>query len=263
MSGAHRVFDVLHLFSEEKPVWTVEEAMEELDISISTAYRYFRVLCKEGFLDPIAGAGYVLGPAFIEFDRKIRQTDPLLQVSVPIMQELTEQAKGQATALLCRLYRDKVMCVHQEVGELVSKPLSYDRGLPRPMFRGATSKIILANLPSRTLRQLYDQNKQQVFSAGMGESWEAFKTNLKDIRNKGISISYGELDPNVVGLAVPIMAGERGVLGSLSLVIEAEFASERTVARISPLLLGAAKEIEVMLQSDVPQSASPSRVKAG
>lgn len=48
---------------------TVEEIAQETGVSQSSAYRDVQELCRAGFLDPVIGAGYVLGPAFIEYDQ--------------------------------------------------------------------------------------------------------------------------------------------------------------------------------------------------
>ena len=43
------------------------------------------------------------------------------------------------------------MCVHQVRGDKSRGETSYERGVAMPMFLGATSKVILAQLPDRTL----------------------------------------------------------------------------------------------------------------
>ncbi|MCW8863719.1 MAG: hypothetical protein OQK09_07570 [Colwellia sp.] len=196
-------------------------------------------------LDPIAEAKYVLGPAFIEYDHKIRTADPLLQTAKPIMKYLISQTKGHAVAMLARVYRDQVMCVHQEVGELFETNVSYERGLKRPMYKGATSKIILAYLSTKNLRRLYEQDAEQIRLDGLGSDWNEFKAALKLIRKAGSCVSYGEVDANNIGIAVPVMREESEVLGSLSLVLDANHVDERAVTRLIPVLLGAAKELEL------------------
>jgi DNA-binding IclR family transcriptional regulator len=67
-----RVLGILDLFTPDTPVWTVDALVEYLSLGRATIYRYVKALCDAGFLVPVAGAGYVLGPRFIEFDRSIR-----------------------------------------------------------------------------------------------------------------------------------------------------------------------------------------------
>ena len=45
--------------------------------------------------------------------------------------------------MLCRLYRNQVMCVHQETTPVPPDfAIGYERGRPLPLYRGAASKII-------------------------------------------------------------------------------------------------------------------------
>ena len=87
MSSTEKLLNALALFTFDAPEWTVEAAAKALDVSGSTAYRYFSSLTKAGFLDPISGGRYVLGPAIIAYDRQIRHQDPLLRVSRPALED--------------------------------------------------------------------------------------------------------------------------------------------------------------------------------
>src|SRR5438270_9424812 len=93
-TSATRVLGILDLFTPETPVWTVDLLVERLGLGRATIYRYIRALCDAGFLVPVSGAGYVLGPRFIEFDRSIRLADPLLHIVPPVMAELRDVVNG-------------------------------------------------------------------------------------------------------------------------------------------------------------------------
>ena len=88
LNSADRLLAILQLFTAERCEWTVPSAAHKSGVSVPTAYRYFRSLCKCGLLDPFADGLYVLGPAIIEYDRQIRMVDPLIKIGKPIMQRL-------------------------------------------------------------------------------------------------------------------------------------------------------------------------------
>jgi DNA-binding IclR family transcriptional regulator len=142
---------VLGLFSIERPEWTVEAAADDLGVSATTAYRYFKRLTNVGLVSPVSRASYVLGPAIVQMDRQIQICDPMLRAARVVMADLIQYAPERSILLLCRLFHDRVMCVHQVMGKGSPEPLSYERGRLIPLFRGATSKIILAHLPQRSL----------------------------------------------------------------------------------------------------------------
>lgn len=248
MNTANRLLGVLSLFTVEKSEWTVEEAAKEIGVSISTAYRYFRDLCKVGLLDPFSGGKYILGPAVIENDRKIRLTDPLIKVGRPAMQRLVARSGSTGVALLCRIYRNRVMCVHQEARVLPENTVGYERGRPMPMFQGASSKVIFANLPSRTTRWFFERYPQEIAAAGLGSDWETIKVNLRRIRKVGVHVTRGEVDSGRVGIAAPVFGPEGNVIGSIAMAIPDSEADPQFIANISALVQAAAREIDAGLQ---------------
>ena len=133
MTTADKVLSVLALFTLERPEWTVEEAATELQLPISTAYRYFRSLSVAGLIVGFTLGRYVLGPAVTQFDRQMRLHDPLITKAQPVMKRLARLAPDHGVVLLCRLYRDQVMCVHQESVERPDFAISYERGRPMPL----------------------------------------------------------------------------------------------------------------------------------
>jgi DNA-binding IclR family transcriptional regulator len=213
---------VVDLFSEHAPVWTVDDIAVKLDYTRATAYRYVGELHEAGLLTRVGRGAYALGPRIIELDRQIRRCDPLLGAAEEVMQGLLRPNRGQVV-LLCNLFRDKVLCIHQ-AGHDRELGVSFARGRPMPLFRGATSKAILAYLPERRLTKLFLQYQQQIGAAGLGRSGEEFLASLKAIRRQGYAITNADVDPGVIGVGVPVFSAERAVIGSLSVVFpEARF----------------------------------------
>jgi len=243
-SSGERLLAVLDLYTPETPEWTVEEAAEKLKISVPTAYRYFKSLAKAGLISSVSRAGYRLGPAIIELDRQIRMCDPMLTAARDVMADLIRYAAEGSVILLCRLFRDRVICVHQVASLGPQALVSYERGRPMPLFRGATSQIILANLQSRSLKPLFARHTQEIAATGLGHTWDEFRKSLATLRRAGACITAGEVDPGRVGIAAPIFSGERAILGSLSFVLDAPRASETLTGRLVPLTIAGAREIE-------------------
>ena len=246
MATADRFLGTLQLFTAERPDWSVEEAAEHLQVSVSTIYRYFNIMCDAGFLDSMTRGRYVLGPAFIAFDRQIRLMDPMLQTAIPVMKRLVAHAGGKGVALLCRRFRDRIMCVHQENASVLDVDISFERGRPLGMVRGAASKAILAHLPIRLLRSIYNDHAASIAEVGLGRSWEEFRLTLKGIRAAGFSVTRAELDADRVGIATPIFV-EGNVVGSVSMVLHAIDATNPFVANVSTLVQAAGREIDATI----------------
>ena len=260
-SSGDRLLAALALFTVDNPQWTVDDAAKKLGVSAPTAYRYFKRLTGAGLITPVSGAGYTLGPAIIQMDRQIQITDPMLRAARGVMHELIQRAPDGSALLLCRLFHDRVMCVHQVFGRGPQEPVSYERGRLMPLFRGATSKVILAHLPARTLKSLYEQSGGEIDQANLGDSFEEFRAGLAAIRRAGVAISHGEIDPGRVGVGVPLFDRDRTILGSLSFALSAGRASDRLIARLTPLLTQGAREIERAMNDEPEGQVSPARLR--
>lgn len=248
MNRAHRVNSILRLFTAEKPLWTAEEAAAALEVSLSTAYRQLSALMKAGLLDAVEGSkAYVLGPAIIELDRNIRMSDSLVIAAKPAMRWLAEQAPVASIVLLCRLYRDRVMCIHQEEKPGTSGEVSYERGRLMPLFHGAPSKTIIAQLPWRRLATIVtDARAEGSVSEAQIPDLEALRLELRQIRRQGYCITRGEVDKGIVGVAVPLPTARRGVAASLGIAC---FGSpdDTTLVRVRALLVATAETIKASM----------------
>lgn len=251
MGSPNRLISVIQLFDNGRSVWTVDEIAQALSTSPSTAYRSVRSLVQAGFLDPVTGAGYALGPAFIRYDRVLRHNDPLIKAADRIMSDLLAQTDQGATVILCRRFRDCVMCVHEVQGTKPHAPTSYQRGVAMPMFIGATSKIILAHLPDRVLKSTYLDNEQVIRRVLKVKDWRQFRDQLRAIRRAGIAVTDSEVAKGRIGIAAPVVRQDQ-VIASISLVIAAKTLGRRKAETLTPPVLAAAARISQNLARERP-----------
>lgn len=237
MGGLSRYVSVLRLFDEKHDEWTVPDIAAALDIPASTVYRTVRDMVATYFLESAAEARYRLGACFVEFDRLVRVTDPIYRVGNALLCDIGAQARVPCVAVLARLYDDRVMCV-ADWRSAEDVYTSYERGLPRPLTRGATSKVILAQLPSRRLAKLLENTPPE--AAPLTKSAVKFRKELAVIRKRGYAITRGEVDKKVVGIAAPVSVPERALLGSLSLIVPANAIDEVVERRLVLLVVSLA-----------------------
>lgn len=258
-STSERVLGVLDLFTETEPSWTMEGIARELGLSRTTAYRYAKTLTDSGFLLALNAGFYVLGPRFIEFDRQIRLNDPLLRIAPPLMDAIKRQAAG--IQLLCSHYGDHVLCVH-DVRVDQDVPSGYDRGRPFPLFRGGPSRIILAYLPTKKLKDLMLHHAAEIAGAGLGTTWPELQSRMKAIRQTGYFAGRGEINPDTWGVSAPIL-DTRGIVASLTIGRRLSQLEEREVPRLIQLATETAGKISAGIQRGTPTEADPRTQAAG
>jgi DNA-binding IclR family transcriptional regulator len=247
MSTSDKVLSILNLFTLERSEWTVEQAAQAIGQPVSTTYRHFAVLAKAGLIDSFRAGRYVLGPAAIQLDWLIRQTDPLLSAAQPAMKFLSGAVDRPAMVLLCRFYRNQVMCIDQAMAGNPTFAPSYQRGRLMPLARGAASKIILATLSDRAKKALQTRHAKEFAAAGLGTNWGELRASLAAIRDAGVSITRGEVDEGVIGIATPILIAEGATIGSVSYVISNERTTEQVLDQMTRMLKSAAAQMTASL----------------
>lgn len=267
MSSLERLLSILDVFSEDKPIWTIEDIAAARRYPKSTVYRYVKELRDSRLLLSVGRAGYILGPRIIELDRQIQACDPLLTVGRRILPELARKA-GDGVVLLCSLYDDGVLCI-DSAAQASNLPasnfnVSYRRGRPMPLFRGSASKVILAHLPSRRLTKLFAQYAREIEAAGLGGDWQAFRRSLQAIRDKPVYATRSEIDKGVLGLSAPIF-DDRRVIASLTFAMPEKRDDPKARAKIAELVAAGAAAISdglARLVGVAEPAAKPTR-KAG
>lgn len=247
-SSLERMIGLLDLFQGGAHCWTVEQMHERLGYTRSTLYRYLKVLSDAELLTSVPDLGYVPGPRIIELDYDIRRRDPLILASGPVMTELVSDIPS--IALLCRRYRDKVLCVHQVAHSSVAIESTYERGKPRPLFYGAASRIILANVSPQHLKRLYEKQPQDFAAADLGESFQEARETLKNIRQRGWESTVAQVTPGITGVAAPVFDMSQNILGSLSLSIHDKNISASQLSSIADRVVFCARIVSQAMRGE-------------
>lgn len=240
MSSFKKMLSILDLYSLQRPRLKLDDIITELNITVPTCYRYLKELCDVGLLARTEDGEYIVGPKIIKLDHFIRSTTPTIVIAAPIMKELCESTG--CTILLSNIYNDEVINIHVESTVDTTSLITYNRGVPHPIFKGATAKIILAFLSKSKLNKLFDENKQVIKDAGLGDSFQIFYYNMSKIRKVGYCISKGQLDPNLSGIAAPIFYNSQ-IIGSLTLVYPTPRESVYNIEKLIELVCSASEKI--------------------
>lgn len=182
------------------PALTAEQIMAALDFSRGTGYRYIKELVDAGLLSRI-GTAYTLGPRIIEMDCYIREFDPVLNAGQDHLAGIRD--KYECDLLLANLFSERlVVSLHLQGTERVRT--SYSRGHAMPLFRGAGGRVILASMPARVQKRLYERHRPELLKSGWASTWEEFRDALAAVRHDGYATSFGELDAGYAGIAVAV-----------------------------------------------------------
>lgn len=246
-----KVLEILQLFTVDAPRWRVDCIAKRMRVSASTAYRYVADLVRVGFLQPVSGGDYVLGPAFTEFDLRMRMSDPLLRAAGPHMRQLHATLGPETTTLLARYYRDCVMFAHIERGR--DAPARHGRGQQISLFsRAAMARAVLFALPDRVLRGLYQAHASEIDGAGLGSDQREFRAHIKALREQGWASARSIMVEGRIGIGAPVVC-EGIVWGSMGVSLPEPMAQSE-VERVGLIVMRQANLVGAALGKDAPDA---------
>ena len=249
MSGStiERAFIILDMLGEEHNTISPDGVARALGTTRSTTYRYIKALCDTGFLMQLSRGAYALGPRIVELERKIQLSDPLLNSARPLMRAHAQNAPD-SVLLLCGLWGDRVLCLHQETGPASnghSPIIQRARGIPFPLFRGAASLSILANLPLAKRRAIYLQHAKEIENADLGSSWEEFRKVTRALKEGKAVVTRGTFGSDLIAVAAPILDEDEAAFGSITRIVRQ--AKEGDIEQMSDNITALALQVQIAL----------------
>lgn len=241
MSTSNNMLNILTLFSIDEPVLDADIICEKLNFSKPTGYRYIKDLVSHGLLQRLYGGQYTFGPRISVMDYISKQSNPILRLSKPLMQEIVDQT--EFSCCLTQFYEDYCIDIHHE-SHKESSLLAYGRGRPRPAYVGAAPKIILANTSLKIQKSIFQKHQEHYSESGFAHAEIEFIEKLNLIKKQGFYLSKGELESHLGALAVPIVYSNKAFPLALSIVGSVKRFNLIHVETIVDILVKVAKTIE-------------------
>jgi len=240
-STADRALTILQMFNDDKLVVPATEVAELLGVARSTAYRYLQTLVQAGFLSEDGRGGFRLGMKVLKLSRLARRSYGLASIAVPAMQELTERFRQ--TVLLTGRQGNAVVCLEREEAVEQYVRLSYERGTVLALNAGASAQVLLAWMDEPELDKLLATVELRRFTETSITDPKALKNRLSDIREKGYSITIGEVDAEAMGIAAPVFTSTGEVVAALSVVLIRSRVSPDAVDEIVTAVVETARQL--------------------
>jgi len=197
MSSLTRMLGLLDLFDVDRPFWTSEQIMERTGYSRPTTFRYLKELRDAGLLARFGG-GYTLGAKAARMDYVIRQSDPLVHLFDPILDRLRDRT--DCDIIFVSLLGDEFFATIHKETRTSTGTQRWPRGRPMPLHKGAGGIAVLSDLPKAQLKRVLAS--PSIAEAGVDVA--QLLSEIEAAKRQGHALSFGAIDPQNVGVAVPI-----------------------------------------------------------
>ncbi len=237
-----RVLDILEALSAAPQGLALSELAAATSLHASTAHRLLASLANRGYVrkDPQSGK-YRLTLRLYEISRRVSSVLDLFTASKPILETLSNEVKE----VIHLVERDGNDVVYLYKMEPFSRPISITSsvGLHNPMYCTGVGKSIMAYLPEKEVRTIWEQTQVVRFTPKTIATWEELQADLALIRQRGYAIDDEEHDLGVRCIAAPIYSWNGTPLGAMSISGPAVRMTDSAIAEFAPKLLHTAGEI--------------------
>ena len=230
-----KAFQILDLFTDERPGWTQTELAQETGLARSTLSRLVRFLCARSFLMEQRGR-YSLGYAAIDLGRRAQLQFNLVDLCYDLLEELAQETGETAILGGYDESRNCVVCLAQIPSRLGGLRVFENIGNTYPIYAGATSKAVLAFLPEPQLQRALAGSFAPVNPA-VRFTTRKLRDQIADIRAKKFALTHEETYPGVSGIGVPLLTARGHSLGSIAMGAPQHRMDAKTIKRCSELLL--------------------------
>ncbi len=202
-SSSRKLLHMLLCFTEEHPTWTVADLAAELQLSVTSAYRYLGLLREVGLLDHAAGNAYRVTDLATSLARAAEAAQgPLAELAVPAMTRLRD--RFDETMLVARRGGQAAYCVDRVESRRPVR-LQFDRGQAMDLHSGALARILLSAMPAGERRRYVERVLPSLPSDRAALLVPAaLDTNLE----QGWVESFEEIDEGIWGCAAAIRIGD-------------------------------------------------------
>ena len=240
-----RGLEVLHCFTPRDTQLGNAELAARTGMAKATVSRFTYTLVRLGYLriNRVSGK-YQLGPAVLSLGYPLLASLSIRQIARPLMKEMADSVRGSVSLGM----RDRLSVVYVESsrGEAprVQPP---DVGLSYPVARTAMGRALLAAYSHEDREALINEIKVKT-----PDDWKSFQPriaeSIRDYREHGYCVSYGDLRREVHAVAVPMRPMADGTILVFNCGISAFLLrGDQLTDDIGPRLVSMVRSIEAML----------------
>ena len=212
-----RAIQLLRLFNDEKPDWTLQELISETGLTKTTVFRMLTTLKNEGLLDHSEAGMWCLGSELIMLGGRSMRRHRVRSIAGEFMRKVA-RATGESVTLdilwLDEHNRPYSMVIDEALGNHLLGMTQYV-GSRLPAHATSTGKVLLAFQPPDVLGT-FDLGHLAPLTEDTISTKAGLEHELEGIAEQGYGTTVHELEVGIMGIAVPIFNHHNEIVAALS-----------------------------------------------
>jgi DNA-binding IclR family transcriptional regulator len=233
-----RVGEVLSLFSDERPTLTTGDVAREVEISRSAARELLASMTDVQLLNQSVPGRYRLGRSAVQLTNTLLSSAALTRVAFPLITELNSKVHESFEFVVNQNGVARV--VDFVAGTMPVSVRVPAVGSSRELHCTATGKIVLAWSDER--HRIYRTVPPTVYTAATLSTRLELDSEIKKIRQRGVSFDRGEYIEEVRCFACPVLSASGELLGAIGIATP-EHRFSRSLSIAQPMMAASATAI--------------------
>lgn len=239
-----RGLTVIRAFSYQHDRLTLAELARLVDLPRATVRRCLITLASLGYVES-DGKYFSLSPKILTLSRAYFSSNTLPHIARPIIEEMSHAVDESCS--LSVLAGDEIIYVARSTLKR-SASIHRDVGVNLPAYCTSMGRVLLANLSEEHLDGYFSRVVLKRYSSKTVVEEAKLRTILARVRQQDFAVIDGELEPNLLAIAVPVRNREGTVVAAAHISSTSERGSiDRLKRELLPVLRDAAAQIRQAL----------------
>lgn len=227
-TAATRVLAVLGAFGPQHRKLSLSEIARRAELTLPTAHRLVRELVKWRGLERDENGLYSIGLRLLELAALSPRWLRLREAAFPYIDDLHEATRGNVQLGV----RDGLEVIYVEALRARERNAVNSRvGGRWPMHATGTGLVLLAHAEADLQAKALEPPLRRYTPLTVTDPLEV-RRHLAHIRQTGVAVARGQITPNDLVVAVPVLAPTGEVTAALSVVVETQGARPRELAKL-------------------------------
>lgn len=201
MNSSEKTVALLCLLGQAPYVHGVTELGEKIDCSKSGTFKLLAALVGAGLAAQTIDHKYMLGPTTYILGKTYEDQIGISKLIKPYMIKLRNLTEENVSFSM--LVNGKAKLIYREESPQIVRVVGRV-GQERPLYAGATGKILGAYQDEETIRRRLMEEPIQAMTENTITSPEKVLEEYAKIREQGYAVSIGEMNVETIGIGAPI-----------------------------------------------------------
>lgn len=245
ITSLERGLQVLRCFSRETPEMTISEISAVTGLNPAVVRRCLHTFLYLGYVGK-KGKFFLLRPQVMSLGSAYLESMNVEESFRPTLQELSDRM-GDSTSLSVLAGNDLMVLVYVSTAPTIHHYMSVGKRIPA--YVTALGRSLLAHRPKEELDRYLSELQPVTFTDKTITSVPRLRKLLHTVQKQNWACVYGEFDPLVVSLAIPIFSAEGYPVAAINCSTSTTRADEKLMVETRlPHLREAGRKIEMELR---------------